>query len=108
MEAIVVVIIVALFVFVIRFLKSPKTKGAIGELRVELSLGGNIPKEKYVINDLLLYNDSKSHQIDHIIIRKTGIFVIETKNYSGQIYGQDNQKEWTQVLAYGREKHRLS
>ncbi|MBI1341917.1 MAG: hypothetical protein GC171_03170 [Terrimonas sp.] len=107
MEAIVVVIIVVLFVFVILFFKSPKTKGAIGELRVKLSLGGDIPNEIYIINDLLLYIDSKSHQIDHIIIRKTGIFVIETKNYSGQIYGRDNQKEWTQVLAYGREKHRF-
>ncbi|HET9056679.1 MAG TPA: NERD domain-containing protein [Chitinophagaceae bacterium] len=107
MESIIVVIIVVLLVFVILFLKSPKTKGAIGELRVKLSLGGDIPNEKYVINDLLLSYDGKSHQIDHIIIRKTGIFVIETKNYSGQIYGQDNQKEWTQVLAYGREKHRF-
>lgn len=107
MEAIVAVIILVFFVVVLRFLKSPKTKGAVGELLVELSLGGDIPNEKYIINDLLLYNDSKSHQIDHIIIRKTGVFVIETKHYSGQIYGQDNQKEWTQVLAYGREKYRF-
>lgn len=106
MEVIVLISIVILVV-VIRFLKSPKTKGAVGELRVKLSLGKDIPNEKYVINDLLLYNGKKSHQIDHIIIRKTGIFVIETKNYSGQIYGQDNQKEWTQVLAYGREKYRF-
>lgn len=107
MKAIVVVIIVVFFVLVTRFLKSPKTKGAIGELRVKLSLGKNIPKEKYIVNDLLLNDDNKSLQIDHIVIRKTGIFVIETKNYSGRIYGRDNQKEWTQVLAYGREKHRF-
>lgn len=107
MEAIVVIIIVILFVIVIRFFKSPKTKGVVGELLVELNLGRDIPNEKYIINDLLLYNDSKSYQIDHIIIRKTGIFVIETKNYSGQIFGQVNQKQWTQVLAYGREKHRF-
>lgn len=107
METIVAVIILVLFIAVLLFLKSPKTKGAVGELLVELSLGGNIPNEKYVINNLLLYNESKSHQIDHIIIRKTGVFVVETKNYSGQIYGQDNQREWTQVLDYGREKHRF-
>lgn len=100
-------ILVALFLYVYRFLKSPKTKGAIGELRVKLSLGGDIPNEKYVINDLLLSIDNKSYQIDHILIRQTGVFVIETKNYTGQIYGQDSQKEWTQVLAYGRKKHRF-
>lgn len=92
---------------VIIFIKSPKTKGAVGELVVGLSLGKDIPNEKYVINDLLLYHNRKSYQIDHIVIRKTGVFVIETKNYSGQIYGQENQKKWTQVLAYGQEKHRF-
>lgn len=79
----------------------------MGEWFVKLSLGSEIPNEKYVINNLLLYNNSKSHQIDHIVIRKTGVFVIETKNYSGRIYGQNNQKKWTQVLAYGREKHQF-
>ena len=87
---------------VIIFIKSPKTKGAVGELVVGLSLGKDIPNEKYVINDLLLYHNRKSYQIDHIVIRKTGVFVIETKNYSGQIYGQENQK-WTQVLAGQRK-----
>lgn len=107
MEALVVVFIVVLFLTIIRFINSPKTKGKVGEMFVGLSLGGDIPNEKYVINDLLVYKDGKSHQIDHIVIRKTGVFVIETKNYSGQIYGQDNQKEWTQVLAYGQEKNRF-
>jgi hypothetical protein len=107
MDTIDVIIIVVVFLLINFFLKSPKTKGATGELRVKLSLGKDTPNEKYVINDLLLYNDNKSHQIDHIIIKKTGVFVIETKNYSGRIYGQDNQKEWTQVLAYGKEKNRF-
>src|SRR5690606_33022993 len=71
------------------------------------NLGRNILNEKYVIHDLLLYNAGKSSQIGHLIIKKTGIFVIETKNYSGRIYGGDNQKYWTQVLAYGNEKHKL-
>jgi predicted RNA-binding Zn-ribbon protein involved in translation (DUF1610 family) len=104
---VVVIIIVVLCVVVLRFSKSTKTKGKKGVLLVELNLGRNIPNEKYIINNLLFYNDGKSHQIDHIIICKKGIFVVETKNYSGQIYGQDNQREWTQVLAYGRKKHQF-
>lgn len=51
--------------------------------------------------------DGKSRQIDHIIIRSNGIFVVETKNYSGTIYGTENQMQWTQVLGYGREKHKF-
>lgn len=48
-----------------------------------------------------------THQIDHILVNEKGVFVIETKDYSGRIYGSDEQREWTQVLAYGKEKHRL-
>lgn len=107
MEVILLIICILFLVYIARFLKYPKTKGDLGELRVKLSLGKDIQSEKYVINDLLILVDSKSHQIDHLIVRKSGIFVIETKNFSGQIYGQENQKEWTQVLAYGQEKHRF-
>ena len=35
------------------------------------------------------------------------MFVVETKNYAGRIYGTDGQLEWTQVLAYGHSKNKL-
>jgi hypothetical protein len=35
------------------------------------------------------------------------VFVIETKNYSGRIYGQESQQEWTQVLSYGKVKNKI-
>jgi len=115
MEGIVFIIVFVLLIVLIFFLKSskregeisPKRKGEIGEMIVGLNLGGNITNEKYVINDLLLLYEGKSHQIDHLIIRKTGIFVIETKNYSGLIYGDDKCKEWTQVLNYGKMKNKF-
>lgn len=51
--------------------------------------------------------DGVSRQIDHIILRRNGIFVIETKNFSGTIYGNENNSQWTQVLGYGKEKHKF-
>lgn len=51
--------------------------------------------------------DGHTTQIDHIAINQNGVFVIETKNYSGIIYGNDNQREWVQVFNYGREKNRF-
>ena len=70
-------------------------------------IGETIENEQYVINDLILMNDGKTTQIDHIVINPRGVFVIETKNYSGEIYGNENQREWTQVLAYGNVKNKL-
>ena len=56
---------------------------------------------------MLKIDDNKTCQIDHILINQFGIFVIETKNYSGRIYGYENQHEWTQVLNYGKVKNKL-
>lgn len=87
---------------------SPQSKGERGESTVAKILGETIIGKQYVINDLLFKNESgQSCQIDHIYINKFGIWVIETKNYSGRIYGDENQREWTQVLAYGNEKNKF-
>ena len=83
-------------------------KGIQGEFTVSCCLGSTIPGERYVINDLILVAPNGiTSQIDHILIDGKGVLVVETKNYSGRIYGNANQKEWTQVLAYGECKHKL-
>ena len=50
----------------------------------------------YVINDIIFFNPHTgySSQIDHILIGSYGVFVIETKNYSGEIYGNDSLRLW--------------
>lgn len=42
-------------------------------------------------------------QIDHIIVSQYGIFVIETKNYQGWIFGNEKQEKWTQVVRGGKK-----
>ncbi len=39
-----------------------------------------------------------STQIDHIIVSEYGVFVVETKNMKGWIFGSPNQKTWTQKI----------
>lgn len=60
----------------------------------------------HVINNLILLGDNNvSHQIDHILIRSNGIFVIETKNYYGDITGNEDDSYWTRTfLAKGKKK----
>lgn len=83
-------------------------KGKIGELKVEKRLdNGDKEFEHREINNLILVdNYGNSHQIDHIEIRENGIFCIETKNYSGYIFGSSNQRYWTQCLSKNR-KYRI-
>lgn len=46
-------------------------------------------------------------QIDCLTINEQGIFVFESKDLSGWIYGSGRQTYWTQTLNYGREKHQF-
>lgn len=46
----------------------------------------------------MINDQGKSRQIDHIAITEYGVFVIETKNYSGTIYGKEKSTEWKQYL----------
>lgn len=93
------VIIIFLIVLggVIRILK-PKIKGFIGEKEVAFFLS-KLDSEKYkVINNLKVDIDREKTQIDHLVISNYGIFVIETKNYKGRIYGDESTNYWTQIF----------
>lgn len=91
----------------VKYGENPSSRGKRGENKVGFVIGKTIENVQYVINDLILVNEGMSSQIDHIVINPRGIFVIETKNYSGEIYGSESQHEWTQVLAYGKVKNKL-
>lgn len=83
-------------------------KGQQGEEFIKDILGETIPGEKYVINNLIIKSrNGSTTQIDHVLINSNAIYVIETKNYSGRIYGNEKQEQWTQVLNYGKSKYRI-
>lgn len=69
-------------------------------------LKNNIPQQT-IFHDLYLENKGKFTQIDVVVPTKVGIIVFEVKNYKGWIFGSGNQRNWTQVLAFGKQKHRF-
>lgn len=76
----------------------PKFRGFMGEFWVKQELK-KLPKDKYkVLNDIMINSNSMTHQIDHLIISKFGIFVIEMKNYYGYIWGNTHKDKWIQQL----------
>ncbi len=66
-----------------------------GETRVEEVLR-NLDSGRS-IHHLILVHDGQSTEIDHVFIHPNGIFVIETKDFSGMIVGDENQDQWTQI-----------
>lgn len=109
--AILIIGIISFFalIAIIGLLASPKGKGIIGEYKVNKKITDILSLTDILLNNVMLYNvtNNRSVQVDHILISKKGLFVIETKNYSGRIYGDDFSSEWTQVLNYGQVKNKF-
>ena len=95
-------------VFVLGILfKTSWMKGKFGEFSVNVATSLHLNKEEYVNikNITLQLNDGSTTQIDHVIVSRYGVFVIETKNMKGWIFGDAHQEKWTQQIF--KEKHRF-
>jgi len=99
MEVIIGLLLVFGFVYFLFFRKSTaKIRGEEGEQIVRKKLK-RLDQNKYtVFNDVVFNINGKKSQIDHLLVSDFGIFVIETKNYKGNIYGSESSYNWTQYL----------
>jgi DNA-directed RNA polymerase subunit RPC12/RpoP len=96
-------VLLLLFVFRINL---PQIKGSFGEARVSSLLEKLNANEYKVFNNVLIKTKNGTSQIDHIVISIYGIYVIETKNYSGWIFGNENSEYWTQIIYKAKTKFR--
>lgn len=102
----IVILIISLIVGILLRKKRIERIGVKGEKKVAKILRPWAMMRSYkVINGLYLPLYDKTTEIDHIVIGFFGIIVIETKNMSGEIYGDVKAKEWTHII--GTKKHKL-
>ena len=70
-----------------------------GEALVSRELQSNFNGPDYhLLNHITLKLKNGTTQIDHILVSRFGVFVIETKDYNGWIFADAKQATWTQVL----------
>lgn len=80
-------------------LGSPSAKGRSGERSVHTLTSNLLDNAIYrCIDDITLEHQGQTTQIDHVIVSHYGVFVVETKNMSGWIFGDENQAKWTQKI----------
>ena len=69
-----------------------------GEALVAETIDRHFKPIHLLVNNLTLPANGGTTQIDHVIVTSTGIFVIETKHYSGWIFGNPQESQWTQQI----------
>jgi len=77
-------------------------KGWFGEKKSSFSMWLSLDKTTYQrFHDVILPTHNGTTQIDHVLVSPFGLFIVETKNRKGWIFGSEDQPKWTQSL-YGQ------
>lgn len=80
------------------FFKTYINKGFWGEYQIFATLE-KLAKPQHILTNLYISRkDGTTTEIDLVCLTSYGIFVIESKNYSGWIFGNEKQKHWTQTF----------
>ncbi len=80
-------------------------KGRLGEyLTFKYLKGFEKQGAKFLFNVYVPKEDGETSEIDVLMLCSKGIFVFESKNYSGWIFGSEDNKNWCQTLPQGKGK----
>ena len=105
-----ILITVFFIIFFYRFRKITKetlrlskyNTGERGEILLEEELTNNIIGYTKILKNLYIPHNGKTTEIDLVLLTESYIFVYESKNYSGWIYGNENNKQWSQIFGNGK------
>ena len=61
---------------------------------------------KFLFNLYIPRKNGATSEIDIVMLHPKGLFVIESKNYSGWIFGKEYQKQWVETFPNG-DKYRF-
>lgn len=79
--------------------------GGFGEYLTEYAMEhGNIPGRRAVFRNVLVPRSkgpTSESEVDVLMLHEAGIYVMESKNYSGWIFGSEDDEKWTQTLEKG-------
>ncbi|MCU1758375.1 NERD domain-containing protein [Pseudomonas sp. 14P_8.1_Bac3] len=90
---------------VMSLLKPRLFKGWIGEQLVRFFAHLLLDRKIYRrLHDVTLITPDGTTQIDHVFVSPFGVFVLETKNMGGWIFGGEKQAQWTQQIYKKRFK----
>lgn len=84
------------------YLKVLFDKGLSGEFYTYECLNPLEGYKRYLFNLYVPKDDGETTELDIVLLHESGVYVLESKNYSGWIFGTESAKYWTQTLPNGR------
>lgn len=98
MTTLLLILLAVVFGFVIGRYRANSIQNS-GEALLARSLMANFSSPDYhLMNNVTLHTEDGTTQVDHILVSKFGVFVIETKDYKGWIFANAKHTSWTQVI----------
>ena len=105
MEVIILILLVLLIILYLIFninkielknrdIKSKRIAGEIGENKAALIIAQMIDKNDVLLRNVSVTYEGKETELDNVIISKRGLFIIEVKNYNGELEGDEESYEW--------------
>ena len=76
-------------------------KGILGEFYTYKYLKALNGYKRYLFNLYIPKNNAETTELDIVLLHESGIYIFESKNYSGWIFGTESQQYWTQTLHVG-------
>lgn len=70
--------------------------GERGEERVTAEIESVKLEDDYIFTNVKISFNNSETECDNIIINNFGVFIIEVKNYSGSLSGNENDDEWVE------------
>ena len=99
------IVLIVFVLWVIRsfFLPSNIFKGWFGEKKTTFNMWLSLDAKIYRrYHDVIIPTANGTTQIDHLLVSPYGLFIVETKNFKGWIFGSENQAKWTKSI-YGKK-----
>jgi len=76
-----------------------KLRGWSGEKKTTFNMWLSLDNSEYHrFHDVIIPGKNGTSQIDHLLVSQYGVFIVETKNRNGWIFGSEEQSSWTQTL----------
>lgn len=74
-------------------------RGWLGEAKTTFKMWLTLDSKIYhKFHNVIIPSKNGTAQIDHLLVSPFGIFIVETKNIKGWIFGSEQQANWTQSL----------